>query len=144
MNLARSGRLKITKLIPTPESPEQLSVTNNYFMKKTTKIIAAILTGALVSGCAVVDVTKTASGFHQPTNPNLVQILKTVPDKKYIELGTITVTGFAPSETAKMHNAVRTKSAALGADAAILTEEGLLNDGWSIQKWATGVAIKFQ
>jgi hypothetical protein len=43
-----------------------------------------------------------------------------------------------------MHNAVRTKSAALGADAAILTEEGLLNDGWTIQKWATGVAIKFE
>ena len=142
--MARSGLLKTIKLTPIPESLGQLFATNNLFMKTTTKIIAAILTGALVSGCAVVDVTKTASGFHQPTNPNLVQILKTVPDKKYTELGTITVTGFSPSETAKMHNAVRTKSAALGADAAILTEEGLLNDGWSIQKWATGVAIKFE
>ena len=54
------------------------------------------------------------------------------------------VTGFAANATAKMHNAVRTKSAALGADAAILTEEGVLNNGWAMEKWATGVAIKFQ
>ena len=113
-------------------------------MKKIKTLVVMTLSAALLVGCAVVDITKTAPGFHQPTNPNTVQILKTVPPKQYIELGTITVTGFAPSESAKMHNAVRTKSAAMGADAAILTEEGLLNDGWSIQKWATGVAVKFQ
>jgi hypothetical protein len=113
-------------------------------MKHIKTTITAILAAAFVSGCAVVDVTKTAAGFHAPTNPNTVQILKTLPDRKYIELGTITVTGFAPNATAKMHNAVRTKSAALGADAAILTEEGVLNSGWAMEKWATGVAIKFQ
>jgi hypothetical protein len=113
-------------------------------MKKTTARIVLTLSAVLLVSCAVVDITKTAPGFHPPTNPNTVQILKTIPDKQYIELGTITVSGFAPSETAKMHNAVRTKSAALGADAAILTDEGLLNDGWSIQKWATGVAVKYQ
>ena len=43
-----------------------------------------------------------------------------------------------------MHNAVRTKSAALGADAAILTEEGITSNGYTMNKWATGVAIKFQ
>ncbi len=113
-------------------------------MKHIKSTITAILTAAFVSGCAVVDVTKTAAGFHAPTNPNTLQILKTLPERKYIELGTITVTGFAPSDTAKMHNAIRTKSAALGADAAILTEEGVLNNGWAMEKWATGVAIKFQ
>jgi len=113
-------------------------------MKNTKYVLAAVLTAVVVSGCAVVDVTKTAAGFHPPTNPNTVQILKTLPDRKYIELGTITVTGFSPRDTAKMHNAVRTKSAALGADAAILTEEGVLNNGWAMEKWATGVAIKFQ
>lgn len=106
---------------------------------KTT--IVAMCAAVIVSGCAVVDVTKTATGFYNPTNPNLVQILKTVPDRKYVELGTVSTTGFRLPETAKMHNAIRTKSAALGADAVILTEEGVLPNN---TKWATGVAIKFQ
>ena len=106
---------------------------------KTT--IVAMCAALIVSGCAVVDVTKTATGFYNPTNPNLVQILKTVPDRKYVELGTVSTTGFRLPETAKMHNAIRTKSAALGADAVILTEEGVLPNN---SKWATGVAIKFQ
>lgn len=110
-------------------------------MKTTTKIIAGILSIALASGCAVVDVTKTASGFQPPTNPNLVQILKTVPARTYIELGTVSTTGFRLPDTAKMHNSIRTKSAALGADAVILTEEGILPNH---TKWSTGVAIKFQ
>lgn len=114
-------------------------------MKKTTLAATIIATLAVLTGCAVVDVTKTAKGFYNPTNPNEVLILKTVPDKKYVELGTVTVQGFQVQETAKMHNAVRTKSAALGADAVILTEEGLLPDGWGGgTKWATGVAIKYQ
>lgn len=113
-------------------------------MKTNKHVFTAILAALFIGGCAVVDVTKTAAGFYNPTNPNMVQILKTVPDRKYIELGTITVTGFAPNDTAKMHNAVRTKSAALGADAAVLIDEGILNNGWAMEKWATGVAIKFQ
>jgi hypothetical protein len=106
---------------------------------KTT--IVAMCAAVIVSGCAVVDVTKTATGFYNPTNPNLVQILKTVPDRKYVELGTVSTTGFRLPETEKMHNAIRAKSAALGADAVILTEEGVLPNN---SKWATGVAIKFQ
>ena len=133
--------MSIYKLIPTPELMEQPSDTNNQPMKKTTKIIAGILSIALISGCAVVDVTKTASGFHQPTNPNIVQILKTVPARSFIELGTISTTGFRLPDTAKMHNSIRNKSAALGADAVILTEEGVLPNN---TKWATGVAVKFQ
>ena len=107
--------------------------------------IAAALVAALFVGCASVDVTKTAKGFYDKTNPNEVEILKTRPERSYEELGTVTATGFAPAETAKMHNAIRTKSAALGAQAVILTEEGMLPDGWGgIRKWATGVAIRYK
>jgi hypothetical protein len=58
----------------------------------------------LLAGCAEVDVTKTAKGFFNRTDPNEVEILKTRPDKPYVELATVTATGFAPSESAKMHN----------------------------------------
>ena len=90
------------------------------------------------------DVTKTSKGFHEPTDPNSVEILKTRPVQHYEELATVTVTGFDPSDSAKMHNAVRSKSAALGANAVILTEEGMINHGWGgMKRWATGVAIAY-
>jgi len=110
-------------------------------MKKTLRPLAIATLFALLTGCAVVDVTKTAKGFHNPTNPNEVQILKTVPARPFMELGTVTVQGFRVTDTAKMHNSIRTKSAALGSDAVILTEEGILPNS---TKWATGVAVKFQ
>lgn len=112
--------------------------------------ITAVLAIALLSGCANVDVTKTAKGFYDATDPNEVEILKTRPDvsrpeNSYVELGTVTVTGFAPDETAKMHNAIRNKAAPLGAHAVILTEEGMVQDGWAgLERWATGVAIRYQ
>jgi len=108
---------------------------------KFTMLAASIALGA----CASVDVTKTAKGFYQATDPNTVEILKTRPAKGYEELGTITVTGFNADETAKMHNAIRAKSAPLGANAVILTEEGLVKDGmFSYKRWATGVAIVYK
>jgi hypothetical protein len=110
-------------------------------MKTITRILPVVATIALLAGCAVVDVTKTAQGYFPPTNPNTVMILKTVPPRKYVELGTVTVTGFRPTESALMHNSIRTKAAPLGADAVVLTEEGILPNS---TKWATGVAIKFQ
>lgn len=104
--------------------------------------IAACLT---LGACASVDVTKTAKGFYQATDPNTVEILKTRPTKSYEELGTITVTGFDSDETAKMHNSIRAKSAPLGANAVILTEEGLVKDSmFSYKRWATGVAIVYK
>ncbi|MBI4325107.1 MAG: hypothetical protein HY674_07565 [Chloroflexi bacterium] len=106
--------------------------------------ITAVITAAVLVGCASVDVTKTAKGFYDKTDPNEVEILKTRPEKSYLELATVTVTGFTPSETAKMHNAIRSKSAALGAHAVILTEEGVLPGGFTGRKWATGVAIRYK
>jgi hypothetical protein len=41
-----------------------------------------------------------------------------------------------------MHSAIRDKSAALGATAVILTEEGIVRGGWGMERWATGVAIR--
>ena len=43
-----------------------------------------------------------------------------------------------------MHNAIRTKASALGANAVVLTDEGIINDGWGLKRWATGVAIAFK
>jgi len=96
-----------------------------------------------MTGCASVDITKTGSGYYSPTNPNEIEILKTRPDKKYVELGTLTVTGFSSKAVAKMHNAIRSKAAPLGADAVIITDEGVVPAGFSYERWATGVAIKY-
>ena len=107
---------------------------------RSISILALIL---LLTACASVSVTKTGKGFHEPTKPDNVGILKTVPDYKYEELGTVTVSGFASQETAKMHNAIRAKASALGSTAVILTEEGLTPAGFgTYQRWATGVAIR--
>ncbi len=107
---------------------------------KSIFIVAQLL---LLTACASVDVTKTNKGYFEPTKPAEVKILKTLPGDKYIELGTITVSGFDSQETAKMHNAIRAKSSALGATAVVLTEEGLIPAGFGAYKrWATGVAIR--
>jgi hypothetical protein len=98
----------------------------------------------LLAACAEVDITKTNKGFFDPTNPNDVDILKTRPDKPFVELGTVTATNFAPSDSAVMHNAIRSKAAALGASAVILTEEGIIPAGFGPKRWATGVAIRYK
>ena len=110
-------------------------------MKKHGMLFFLIL---LFIGCASVDITKTAKGFYDPTNPNDVDILMTGSDRPFIELGSVTVSGFEPDETAKMHNAIRAKAAELGANAVIIKNEGLINDGWGIKKWAMGAAIRYK
>jgi hypothetical protein len=107
---------------------------------RSISILALIL---LLTACASVDVTKTGKGFYDPTKPDNVAILKTKPDYKFEELGTVTVSGFDSKETAKMHNAIRAKASALGSTAVILTQEGLSPAGWGQYiRWATGVAIR--
>lgn len=112
-----------------------------------TKVLLSGAIGVLVllGACSsTVDVTKTHKGSYDPTDPNEVEVLKTIPARPYEELGTVTASGFSPSDTAKLHNGVRSKAAELGAHAVILTDEGLLHDGWSASKWATGVAIRYK
>lgn len=108
------------------------------------KYLIAIAAITILSACASVDVTKTSKGFREATDPSSVEILKTVPTKAYEELGTVTVTGFNADESAKMHNAIRAKSSPLGADAVLITDEGIIKDGWTLKRWATGVAIAFK
>lgn len=102
-----------------------------------------VLIGFLV-GCASVDVTKTGKGFYNPTDPNEVEILLTRPEKSYEELGTMVVQGFRTSQTAEMHNAIRAKAAPLGANAVILTSQGIVGTGWGARMWAQGVAIRYK
>src|SRR5208283_1000259 len=101
---------------------------------------------SLMLGCAAsVDVTKTAKGFYNPTDPNEVEILMTGTDKPYVELGTVTVTGFAADETATMHNAIRAKAAELGANAVILKDQGMVRGAFRVMKmWAIGAAIRYK
>lgn len=108
---------------------------------KITTIISTILAVAILTGCAVVDVTKTAKGHYDPTNANDVEILMTRPDRPYDELGSVAASQFLPQETAKMHNAIRSKAAPLGANAVILVSTGILPNG---RQWATGVAIRWK
>jgi hypothetical protein len=63
-----------------------------------------------------------------------LEILRTRPEKPFIELGTVTATRFSPDESAKMHNAIRAKSSSLGATAVILIEEGIVRGGWGTRR----------
>lgn len=108
------------------------------------KTLSAALVFFILVGCAgTVDVTKTVKGAYNSTNPNDVEILMTRPEKSYVELGSVTANNFRPGNTAEMHNAIRAKAAPLGADAVILTNQGIMNNGWAIVQWATGVAIRY-
>lgn len=112
---------------------------------KLLKLVLCITFMASLTACATVDITKTAEGYYEPTSPASVKILKTKPNEAFIELGTVTVTGFASTDTAKMHNAIRSKASALGANAVIITDEGLIPKGFgTYESWASGVAIFFK
>jgi hypothetical protein len=108
------------------------------------RIIRALLLGSVlltVTACTTVDVTKTAKGYHEPTDPNEIEILTTIPNRPYVELATVSTNGHSPSAEAKMHNALRAKTAPLGANAVILQNTGINQNG---QLWARGTAIRFQ
>ena len=109
------------------------------------KILLCSLALSIICSCATVAVMKTGSGFYEPTNPNDVRILKTIPDRKYVELGPVIASNFYSSAFADMYNEIKTKAAVLGADAVILTDEGFIKKEHTYpQYWATGVAVKFE
>ena len=109
------------------------------------KTFSAAVVFFLLVGCASgVDVTKTAKGACSPTNPNDVEILLTRPEKSYEELGTVTANGFNTSYSADMYNAILAKVAPLGADAVILTSQGVRPVGGANLMWAYGVAIRYK
>lgn len=97
-----------------------------------------------MSACSGIDVTKTAKGHYDPTPPSEVEILMTQPQQKeYFELGVVTADGFSVADVAKLHNGIREKAAAIGAQAVIVTDEGINSDGWGRVRWMTGVAIRW-
>ncbi|MCK4798018.1 MAG: hypothetical protein KAT05_11580 [Spirochaetes bacterium] len=101
--------------------------------------ILACISFLLLSACATVDVTKTGKGYTPPTDANNIEIIMTKPDFNYTELAAITAAKHPPSQTAKMHNSLRAKSAPLGATHVLLLNQGIDPGGLL---WATGVAIK--
>ena len=114
-------------------------------MKTTIQTILLALVASLLVGCASVDITKTGAGYFAPTNPNQVEILTTVPTKPYVELGTVTISGFQAKEEAKMHNAIRAKAAPLGATSVIIQSQGMIPKGFgTFERWATGVAFRYK
>ena len=109
------------------------------------KLCIAIALLPLASmGCAQVDVTKTAKGFFSPTKADDIEILMTRPARKYTELATVSTTKWKTSETAKMHNALRAKTAPLGAHAVLITSSGIIRGAYNTQwLWTNGVALRF-
>ena len=109
---------------------------------------AGLASGAFLivlgAGCATVDVTKTAKGFYEPTRPDDVEILMSRPDRPYIELATVSTTNWEVDQTAKMHNAIRAKSAPLGAQAVLLTNSGVVVIHNKSKLWCTGFALKYK
>jgi len=98
-----------------------------------------------LAGCATVDITKTGAGYYDPVPAATVEILKTKPDRAYVELATIDVAGFAPRDTAKMHNAIRSKAGPVGATAVIITDENIVYDPYAgAVKYVSGVAIRYK
>lgn len=104
------------------------------------KLEAAPLILLIVTGCASVDLTKTAKGFYSPTRPDDVEIRMTVPNRAYVELATVSTTDWKPKQTAKMHNAIRAKAAEIGAHAVVMTQSGILDNS---TLWSTGFALRY-
>jgi hypothetical protein len=114
-------------------------------MKSTISITLFAFAALFLVGCASVDITKTGAGYFAPTNPNQVEILMTVPTKPFVEIGTVTVSGFQATEEAKMHNAIRAKAAPLGATSVIIQSQGMIPKGFgTFERWVTGVAIRYK
>lgn len=106
-------------------------------------VCGAALGLLLLSGCATVDVTKTAKGYSEPTRPDDVEILMSRPTRGYTELATVSTSNWNPKETAKMHNALRAKTAPLGADAVVITDSGIVVVQSSSKLWCTGFALRY-
>ena len=109
-------------------------------------MLLLLATACIFSGCAQarVDVTKTAKGHFEATRADVIEILRTLPDRPYIEIATISSSGWRLNQTAKMHNSLRAKAAGAGANAVVLTDSGINRTRYSAYKWATGVAIKYK
>jgi hypothetical protein len=107
------------------------------------KSLSVVLLACIVlfaCGCAQVEVTKTAKGFYPATSPDDVEILMVVPlHREFTELAAVTTWNWEMRQTAKMHNSLRAKCSALGADAVVLNSSGV----YGKYIWLSGAAIKY-
>lgn len=113
-------------------------------MNKTKTLLFALTVASMLASCAVVDITKTGQGYYDPVPAAQVDILKTKPDRSYVELATLDTSGFSTRQTAKMHNAIRAKAGPIGANAVIITDESVIPAFGGPQKFASGVAIRYK
>lgn len=104
----------------------------------------AVMLALTLTGCATVDVTKTAKGFFEPTRPDDVEILMSRPSRPFVELATVSTSNWDTEETAKMHNAMRAKTAPLGAHAVVITDSGIVVIRNSPKLWCTGFALRYE
>jgi hypothetical protein len=95
----------------------------------------------MICSCAKVTVTKTAKGFFPPTDADNVEVLVLEPKRDFTELATVVTQHWETRDTAKMHNSLRSKCSALGADAVILGASGIDHSGYY---WSSGVAIRYK
>ena len=106
-------------------------------------LITLILASMLSCISPTVVALKTGKGFHESTAAGSIDIYTAVPTEKYEELGTISASNFDISDIGKMHNALRDKASTLGANAVIITNQGQVQRGVLLLRWAEGTAIKW-
>jgi len=106
------------------------------------QVLLAVLVFFASLGCAVerINVTKTTNAVYGPTDPAAVEILVNRPERPFLELATVGATGVNVNDTAKMHDTIRAKAAALGAEAVVIMNQGIA--GRYI--WVTGVVIRYK
>jgi hypothetical protein len=110
-------------------------------MKNTMQSIRYLILAAslpILASCSHVDITKTGSGIYPPTAQAYVEIRATVPDRKFEEIGMVTVDAYGKASDA--YNLIREKAAAVGADAVILQNQTPVPPRLLIN----GVAIKYK
>lgn len=99
---------------------------------------------SFATGCGRVDVTKTAPRSFPPTRAEDIEILMTLPLFQYTELATASTTKWKPKETVKMHNAMRAKTAPLGANAIVIMESGIVVIRNKQYMWTNGFALRYR
>ena len=106
------------------------------------QVLLAVLVFFASLSCAVerINVTKTTKTLYSPTNPTAVEVLLNRPERPFIELATVGVTGVNVNNTEKMHDTIRAKAAALGADAILIMNQGIAGR----YLWVTGVVIRYK
>ena len=105
---------------------------------KITKIAVCLGVFSLITSCSHVTVTKTGFGIYPPTQPTRIEIRATLPDRKFDEIGMVSVDAFG--DPAQAYNLIREKAAAVGADAVVLQNQMPIGGRVLIN----GVAIKYR